>query len=225
MKQFLQNAKVKFILDLVLNVILVVALAFFIRHFIVSPFHVYGPSMCSTINNIDNECADGYGDYIIVNELIYQDFFGFRISEPKAGDIIVFTPPTDTSQYYVKRIIGAPGDKIKIENGYVYKEFNGTFELLDESAYLNEDNLGRTYGQTGVSAVEFLVPSNSYFAMGDNRNRSTDSRQCYSGNFRELCNSDNENAFVPIDNIRGKASIVFYPFQNFGLLKSADYDF
>lgn len=221
----LKNPKVYFVLDLVLNVIFVVVLAFIIRHFIMSPFHVFGPSMCNTINNYDGKCNDSYGDYLIVNEFIYQDFFGKRIADPQAGDIVVFQPPTDLSQYYVKRIIGVPGDRIKIENGYVYKFFNGVYEELDESAYLSDENLGRTYGPFGVNAIEFSVPEGNYFAMGDNRNRSTDSRQCFSGASREVCDSNNENAFVPIDNIRGKASLIFFPFKNAKVLKSAEYDF
>lgn len=219
------NPKLYFVVDLVLNVVFVIALAVFIRHFIMSPFHVFGPSMCNTINQVDGECADGYGDYIIVNEFIYQDFLGFSVSEPKAGDIIVFNPPTDSSQYYVKRIIGVPGDKIKVEDGLVYKMFNGEFEEIDETAYLSAENLGRTYGPNGVRPVEFIVPADSYFVMGDNRNRSTDSRQCFSGGYNNPCDSDNPNAFVPMENIRGKASLIFFPFKNMKLLESAEYDF
>jgi len=221
----LKNPKVYFVLDLFLNIVFVVVLAFLIRHFVMSPFHVFGPSMCNTINYIDEKCEDGYGDYLIVNEFIYQNFFGKRISDPKIGEIIVFNPPTDASQYYVKRIIGVPGDRIKIENGYVYKYFNGFYEELDESSYLSNENLGKTYGSYGVNAVEFIVPENKYFVMGDNRNRSTDSRQCFSGISRSVCDSNNENAFVPVENIRGKASLVFFPIENMKLLKTAEYDF
>jgi signal peptidase I len=225
MKNLLKNPKVYFVVDLLLNIVFVVVLALFIRHFIVSPFHVYGPSMCNTINNIKGECVNDYGDYIIVNEFVYKDFFGWSFSQPRAGDVVVFRPPTDTSQYYVKRIIGQPGDKIKIENGFVYKEFNRTFELLDESSYLNEDNLGKTYTQVGVDPIEFQIPAGHYFVMGDNRNRSTDSRQCFTGGFGVRCDTDNMNAFVPQENIRGKAWIVFYPFENLQVLKSVEYDF
>jgi signal peptidase I len=222
--KFISNPKVYFVVDIVLNIVLVVALAVFIRHFIVSPFHVYGPSMCSTINTDNGKCTDTYGDYIIVNEFLYQDFFGLSFADPEAGDVIVFRPPTDNTQYYVKRIIGIPGDKIKIENGYVYKYFNGDYEPLDETSYLNSENLGKTYTQYGMNAAEFLVPSDSYFVMGDNRNKSTDSRQCFAGSSREACDSDNSLAFVPKESIRGKAWFVFYPFENIKLLKSAEYD-
>jgi signal peptidase I len=220
----IKNPKVYFVLDLLLNIVFVVVLAFFIRHFIVSPFHVFGPSMCYTINNDKGKCADAYGDYIIVNEFVYLDIFGKSLARPSSGDIIVFKPPTDSSQYYVKRIIGVPGDRIKIENGYVYKFFNGDFEILDESSYLSEENLGKTFTQFGLDPVEFLVPEESYFVMGDNRNRSTDSRQCFTGGFGEQCDSDNEFAYVPKQNIRGKAWFIFYPFKNIRFLESAEYD-
>lgn len=220
----IKNPKVYFVLDLLLNVVFVVVLAFFIRHFIVSPFHVFGPSMCYTINNDNGKCADAYGDYIIVNEFIYQDVFGKSLAKPESGDVIVFKPPTDSSQYYVKRIIGTPGDRIRIVDGYVYKFFNGDFEILDETTYLSEENLGKTFTQFGLDSVEFLVPEESYFVMGDNRNRSTDSRQCFSGGSGQVCDSDNEFAYVPIENIRGKAWFIFYPFKNMRFLESAEYD-
>ncbi len=196
-----------------------------IRTYIMSPFHVYGPSMCDTLNNINGQCDREYGDYIIVNKLVYLDLFGFSISEPKAGDVIVFHPPTHKDEYYVKRIIGVPGDKIKVENGLIYKWFNGSYEELDESDYLNDDNLGATYGQFGTQASEFLVPAGKYFVMGDNRNQSTDSRRCFDGANNKICDSDNEFAFVPKDNISGKAWVVVFPFQNIQVIDTADYDF
>ncbi len=196
-----------------------------IRTYIVSPFHVYGPSMCNTLNYINEQCDREYGDYIIVNKLLYLDVLGFSFSDPKPGDVIVFHPPTHKDEFYVKRIIGVPGDKVKVENGLVYKWFNGSYEELDESDYLNDDSLGSTYGQFGTQASEFVVPSGKYFVLGDNRNQSTDSRRCFDGANSKICDSENEFAFVPKKNISGKAWIVVYPFENIQVIDSADYDF
>lgn len=219
------KSKLHCALDIVLNLLLVVLLTFIIRSYIISPFHVYGPSMCDTLNNINGECDREYGDYIIVNKLIYLDIFGLSISDPKAGDVIVFNPPTDTKDYYVKRIIGVPGDRIKVENGLVYKWFDGQYNELDETEYLNQDNLGATYGQFGTNPSEFFVPEGKYFVMGDNRNQSTDSRRCFDSGNRKICDSSNEYAFVPKKNISGKAWIVTFPFQNIQVIKAARYDF
>ena len=95
--------------------------------------------------------------------------FGFRLaykfSEPKRGDIIIFKFPDDETQNYVKRVIGLPNDIVQIKNGRVY--ING--EELDEpyiKDYILDD--GETY--------TYIVPEDSYFMLGDNRNNSKDSR-------------------------------------------------
>ena len=204
------KSRLYFVVDVLLNLVIIVVLALLIRNFLISPFQVFGPSMCDTLNSVDGECISGKGEYIIVNEAIYQSFFGWRFSEPKAGDIIVFRPPNNDKDYYVKRIIGVPGDKIKIENGVVFKWDRSKFVNIDESGYLNSDNLNNTKNGVGSSNV-YAVPKDRYFAMGDNRSHSTDSRNCFRSSFPSTCTSDNENAFVPIESIRGKAWVVFWP--------------
>ncbi len=198
-----------FWLDLVATLAMVVALAMFIRFFIISPFHVFGPSMCNTLNELDGECVNDYGELIIVNELLYQKVLGASIGEPQTGDVVVFTPPGGDGSYYIKRIIGTPGDTLKIENGSAFMKVDGKFIELDESAYLSESNLNNT--PSNNPGVEYTVPEDSYFVMGDNRNRSTDSRSCFSQNSDGPCDGSNENAYITRGSIRGKASIVFWP--------------
>lgn len=200
-------------LDIVFNVLIIVLLAWLIRTYLVSPFHVSGPSMCDTLNKIDGKCVSSYGEYIIVDEFSYQSFFGKDIGHPQAGDIVVFNPPGNEKQYFVKRVIGVPGDKIKVENGYVYKWIDGKFEQLDESAYLNDTNLGKTFTPNNETRI-YEVPEEKYFVMGDNRNQSTDSRQCFRSAFGSRCTPDHENTFVPEDMIRGKAWFVFWPINS-----------
>lgn len=154
------------ILDVVFNIVVIVAIVAGIRTFLVSPFQVEGSSMTNTLE--DNE-------YIIINKLAYY------IGHPSRGDIVVFRPPNEQRKYYVKRVIGLPGDEVTIKNGFVYVKKTGTEELVKiEEPYLDERNAGKTYrhppGSGDESSVTYTVPDGRYFLMGDNRQGSLDSR-------------------------------------------------
>lgn len=128
-----------------------------IRYFLIQPFYVKGASM--EPNFYDHE-------YLIIDEISY------RFNEPKRGDIAVFKYPKDPKQYFIKRVIGLPGEHIKIENGRVFLVIDGSYKLIEES-YLPADiqtNLPlRGYGDVTLGADE-------YFLLGDNRGESLDSR-------------------------------------------------
>ena len=115
---------------------------------------------------------------------------GFRLAylfhEPERGDIVIFKYPDDESQIFVKRVIGIPGDVIQISNGHVY--VNG--EQLEEN-YLREpmNNDGEE--------LTYVVPADSYFMLGDNRNNSKDSRYW-------------TNTFVSKDKIIAKVSFRYF---------------
>lgn len=124
------------------------------------------------------------GDFVIVNKLAY------RLGEPKRGDVIVFRyPPAPEQEPYIKRIIGLPGERVNISGGKV--TING--QLLEE-LYLKV-----TTNQGG----EWLVPPESLFVMGDNRNSSSDSRAW---------------GMVPFENVIGKALVVYWPPGKWGVL-------
>lgn len=116
---------------------------------------------------------------------------GFRLyylfEEPQRGDIVIFKFPDDEKKDYLKRIIGLPGDTVDIVDGKVY--INGSEEPLDEP-YLAEVPVG-SYGP-------YVVPEDSYFMMGDNRNYSNDSRFW-------------ETTYVTRDELVAKAFIMYYP--------------
>jgi len=120
-------------------------------------------------------------------------------------------------EYFVKRIIGIPGDTIKIDNGRVYlktKE-DDDFHEIDES-FLNQENLHHTYINQRQRQNVYEVPEGYYFTMGDNREHSNDSRSWLEPITQEAF------PFVPEENISGKVAIVLWPVQSFRLIHSAD---
>jgi signal peptidase I len=200
------------LLDLLVNVAIIGILVIVIQKWIIAPFDVSGSSMCDTMNFIDGKCEQGSGEKIIVNKVPY--LFG----EPKRGEIIVFELDNeDGDKYFIKRIIGLPGDKIRLSNGEVYLTVSGSDEeeKLNET-YLNETNFGNT-NPIFPEMNEFNVPEGKYFALGDNRAVSTDSRSCFS---IPECTLNPENAFVPREVIQGKAWLVWWPLHNIRVVKN-----
>jgi signal peptidase I len=149
--------------------------------FAVQAVHVEGLSMYATLD--DN-------DYLIANKIDY------RLHAPQRGDIIILRPPADNSKDFIKRVIALPGEKLLIRDSHVY--ING--HLLDEP-YLPEAwiSLNNWTGNGGPDGT--VMPANQYFVMGDNRNRSQDSR-----------------LFGPIsrDRIDGRAWFRIWPLDHFG---------
>ena len=121
--------------------------------FIAQPFIVSGESMFPTFKN---------GQYLIIDELSYN------IGEPHRGDVVVFKYPNDPKRYFIKRIIGLPNEQIIIEAGKIkiINEENPNGFVLEEN-YLKQDFL---------DTLSFKTTDKEYFVMGDNRNRSSDSR-------------------------------------------------
>jgi len=134
--------------DWVVSIAIAVALALFIRYFIVELYLVEGPSMRPTLVNSER---------LVVNKFIYY----FRT--PLQGEILVFRYPRDPSRDFIKRVIGVPGDVMEVREGQVYR--NG--ELLKEPYILE---------MTRGSFPATKVPEGHLFVMGDNRNNSEDSR-------------------------------------------------
>ena len=158
------------ILGIILYVLGIFAAAWLIVHFVAQRTVVDGSSMETTLND---------GDNLIIDKISY------RFEDPKRFDIIVFPFQYKENTFYIKRIIGLPGDTISFHNGYVY--IND--KKLDESNYLSDDI------ETN-SADIFEVPKNSYFVLGDNRENSNDSRYW-------------NNPFVPKDKIQAKVIVIF----------------
>jgi signal peptidase I len=189
-------------------------IALFIRQFGVEAFKIPSGSMKPTLT---------IGDHLLVNKFIYGPRIPFTDSrifawkEPKRGDIIVFKYPEDESKDFIKRVVGVPGDRIEIRKGtlyineqpvpvinaqeYVDKEHRGG-EHFDVKAKVMEEQLGTVHhavqylrDQSGNNFGPILVPKESVFVMGDNRDNSQDSRFW---------------GFVKYNKILGRALIIYW---------------
>lgn len=174
--KFLGDALKEILLFVFLAVVIVVP----VRLFIAQPFVVDGESMFPTFTN---------GDYLIVDELTY------RFNEPERGDVVVFKYPGDPKVFYIKRIIGLPGEIVSIDRGQVtVTKVDGTQMVLPEPYVMTED---ATYN------VDTALGTDQYFVMGDNRPKSSDSRVW---------------GALPKDHIMGRAFIRLLPPSNIGLM-------
>lgn len=194
------------VLDVVFNIVVIVAIVAGIRTFLVSPFQVEGHSMDSTL-------ADE--EYIVINKLVYM------IGSPGRGDVVVFRPPNEPRKYYVKRVIGLPGDTVDIRNGNVYVQQGSegpSVELVEP--YLDPQNAGSTFrhppNEGDTSPVRYVVPDGHFFLLGDNRKNSHDSRSFMIG--------DDAAPYVPDSSIKGRFWFVALPITKIHAFSSPDYD-
>ncbi|UFX82819.1 signal peptidase I [Candidatus Absconditicoccus praedator] len=176
-----------YVFDIIAFLVFVLGLVLLVRIFLFNPFTVVGHSMDPTFKE---------GDFIVVDKI------SPRFSDFERGDIIVFVPPQKDVNY-IKRIIGMPGETIKLNDGYVYVcDGDGeNCERLDEP-YL--ENQGVTGPECNVD--EFEVGSGGYFVLGDNRDQSTDSRCCFG-----LGCYDGTEYVLKDEDILGKVSLRIFP--------------
>lgn len=179
-----------------LELALLLGLVLFIRFYVFQFFRVSGPSMCPTLNQFDENCYHGNGEFIFVNEFLYS-----FMRNPERGEIVVFRPPT-TDKNYIKRVIGIPGDTVEVVDGKVYLT-GGEYERTElPESYLSEKNKGRTF----AAFEKFIVPEGEYLLFGDNRLESLDARRCF-----EFDCTDSNTPFVYAKKIRGRAEFVVWP--------------
>ena len=169
----------KFIVDIVL---IICAAYLFVMAFFTN-VNVVGHSMNDTLND---------GDVALINKVAYD--FG----KPERYDVNAFEPKVaNVSEYYIKRIIGLPGETVQIKDGRVY---------IDGSL-LKNDVIDMQIYNAGIASEPVKLGANEYFVLGDNRNNSDDSRFSNAG-------------LVSLDSIIGKIWLVAYPFRNFGGTKA-----
>jgi signal peptidase I len=164
-----------------LEIVFLALVLYVVIQYAVQTVHVLGSSMLYTLHD---------------NDLLVASKVSYKIHPPQRGDIIVFKPPDEASRDFIKRIIALPGERLRIINGVVY--IND--QVLHEP-YLPEK---WTYNNNWpASGQDYILPTNMYFVMGDNRNHSSDSR-----------------TFGPItlDSILGKAEVRIWPLNEIGFL-------
>jgi signal peptidase I len=163
------------------EVVVLAVILYFGISFAVQAVHVEGLSMFATLDN---------DDYLIANKIDY------RFHPPQRGDIVILRPPTNNSTDFIKRIIALPGERLLIRDGVVYINGHRLEEPYLPDAWTQQTNAGKWSQGNGA-----VIPPDQYFVMGDNRNRSQDSR-----------------FFGPIsrDRIDGKAWFRIWPLDHFG---------
>lgn len=143
-------------LELIKVIVLAAITIVLIRHFLFKPFYVRGASMEPTF--YDKE-------YLIIDELTY------RFREPNRGEVIVFRYPDDRKEFFLKRIVGLPGERIKIAGGEV-KVYNQEYP---EGIVLDEKYIKDSVSTLGDNTID--IKEDGYFVLGDNRFNSFDSRK------------------------------------------------
>jgi signal peptidase I len=166
----------RFLIDVIETLVFSVLL-FVGINFISARIRVDGFSMEPTLQS---------GEFVIVNKIAY------KVGNPTRGDVIVFRYPFDPQQEYIKRVIGLPGDQVKVEDGQVYVNNEPLVEpyIAAAPAYQNETT----------------VPADSLFVLGDNRNNSSDSHNW---------------GPVPLDYVIGKAVFIYWPPTEWGTIEHA----
>ncbi|MDP5210585.1 signal peptidase I [Microbulbifer sp. 2205BS26-8] len=183
----------------------ILAIVFVLRSFILEPFQIPSASMVPTLQ---------IGDFILVNKYAY----GLRlpvsrtkvvdIGEPQRGDVMVFFPPHMNDTYFIKRVIGLPGDRIELKNNMLYVNgelapqeliqalppANPQVEILWENLYGRRHLMAKNVHPGKYGDFSGTVPEGHYFMMGDNRDNSLDSRAW---------------GFVPERDIVGKAFAIW----------------
>lgn len=178
----------KFTIEILKVVLIAVAIVLPVRFFLVQPFYVKGASM--EPNFFDYE-------YLLIDEVSYN------FNDPVRGEVVVMHDPLHPSQFFIKRVIGLPGDTVDIKDGSV--------KIMDENhpdgVVLAEDYLGE--GMYTRGSVHVTLTENQYFVLGDNRDASLDSR-----------------VFGPVDEdlIVGRTWVRAWPFDRLTTFEAPDYN-
>ena len=169
------------ILSFLLYVVVGVGITFLIIHYVGQRTYVSGSSMENTLSD---------GDNLIVDKITY------RFSDPKRYDIIVFPYQYEENTYFIKRIIGLPGETVQIVDGIIYIDGEALQESYGREVMKN----------SGLAADPVTLGEDEYFVLGDNRNDSTDSRDPSVGK-------------IPRDRIIGRAWVRIWPLSKIGILR------
>lgn len=178
---------IDFVWDSLRTFVLAFVIFFILNRYVISPHQVLGASMEPGLHN---------GDYVLTEKISYY------FSPPSRGDIVVFKPPVNPKHEYIKRVIGLPQEEISLVDGEVFIDD----QVLNEP-YLKNSN--STLAHSSIKGgIKSPIPHEQFVVMGDNRMRSSDSR---------------EWGFVARENIVGKAFLRYWPPQKIGFIRSPVY--
>jgi signal peptidase I len=166
---------IEFSLEFIKTALIVFLLAIFFRFYIFQPFIVVGQSMEPNFHD---------KEYLVVDKVTT------RFREPKRGEIVIFHPPQNPSESYIKRVIGLPGETVEVKEGKVYVDD----EVVQESYILHDPSISMKNNYPKVT-----LGADEYYVFGDNREHSSDSR---------------EIGPIPKANLQGRVAIVLFPFDN-----------
>lgn len=178
-----------FVLELLQVVVFAISIFLFVYLLILQPHKIKGASMEPNFHD---------GEYLLTDKVSY------RLGEPGRGDVIVFKAPPDHKDEFIKRVIGLPGETVRVQGGKIYINDR---EL--EEAYLPE-GVHILPGHFSEEGATITIPQGSYYVLGDNRDHSLDSRN-----------------IGPIERqyITGRAWLVYWPVAEVGTVKSPTYFF
>ena len=175
------------IFDFLQGIVVFLAIIVMVYLFLLSPQEISGQSMEPTFFN---------AELIITNKFIY------KIDPPKRGDVIIFKSPKNKEIDYIKRVIGLPGDKVKLINGEYYVN---TIKLDEPYLRPNTVTSGGSFLEEGS---EITVPEGEYFVSGDNRPHSSDSR---------------EFGTIPLEDFIGKGILLYWPISKLSPISRPEY--
>lgn len=180
-----KKSKLRDFLEFIAPIVIAMIIAMILKYCVFANAVIPTGSMLDTIQQ---------GDRVIASRLAYT------FNDPERFDIAIFKYPDNEKEYFVKRVIGLPGEKVDILNGTVYitGADGKTLELRDD--FVSEENKDNYSGS-------FVVPEDCYFVMGDNRDNSVDSRYWVTTNY------------VSRDKFIGKVMFRYYPFKTAGKLE------
>jgi len=215
-----QQKQVSWVVDFARSFFPVLLVVFALRSFVVEPFRIPSGSMLPTLK---------IGDFILVNKFRYGVRLPIAndkiidMEDPQYGDVMVFRYPHDESVNYIKRVIGLPGDRVSytdktlsVNGQQIAQEVVGDYSTIekvqDRQRRLELSIFRESFGGQGAHQIlhdekrpplnlDFIVPEDQYFVMGDNRDHSNDSRFW---------------GFVPQDNVIGKAFLVWFSWDYAG---------
>ena len=175
-----EHGIIRELLGWIIYILIIIGLTYLIITYVGQRTRVSGSSMETTLSD---------GDNLIVDKISY------RFRDPKRYDIIVFPYKYEENTYYIKRIIGLPGETVQVKNGEVYID----------GEILGEDYGAEAMEDAGIASEPIELGTDEYFVLGDNRNHSSDSRDPSVGVLRR-------------EDLIGRAWIRIYPFDEMGFV-------